>query len=120
MAAGRLTPEEGNSLITQLRTGIDPLRQKQEAQLTKQQAMQTQMMQAKMTQMKQAEINNQQLEAQLKEQGAGVYRITDPNTGASHLLIQNPTTGEWYNPLTKGGTAAKLSGRSCRTRTPRA
>lgn len=101
--AGNLTPQEATALKLQLRTGIDPLQQRQEAQKAKMMEMQVQEAQHNMARAKAAEVQNQEFEARLKEQGHGVFRMIDPDTGKSHTLIQNPTTGEWYNPLTAGG-----------------
>lgn len=102
VASGQYTPQEAMDLTMQLRTGIDPLQQRLKQQQVKQEAMQTKAIEQKMAQQKTAQIENEKFEADLKEKGYGVLKMVDPNTGQVHTLIQNPQTGEWYNPMAKG------------------
>lgn len=106
---GVMTPERSD-LVTQLRTGIDPLRQKAERAQTKMTEAHTQIYQQQLAQevqkqqaLKQNEITMQDFEAKAKEQGKGVMRWADPETGKQHLLIQNPKSGVWENPLQNAG-----------------
>lgn len=107
MKEGRFSQEDGENMLMQLKTGIDGYKQRQEKAAAQHAEMQSQMLNQALARQKAAEVENQQFEAMLKQQGHGVMNWTDPD-GKRHLLIQNPRTGEWYNPVrdSHGGEGA--------------
>lgn len=102
--ASSLSPDEKTAAITQLKTGIDVYKQRQQVAQTKMTEMQAQHMENTVKRAKAIELENRALEAQFASEGKDVRRWADPETGKTHLLIKNDKTGEWYNPLQASGT----------------
>lgn len=99
---GEITQSEWSDMVSQLRSGIDPAKQRQQRALATQQEAHAQMYLQQARLGAQAEQEAVQLEKKLIESGES-YLIL-PGDGPRHerILIKNPRSGEWYNPLLKG------------------
>lgn len=102
-----LTPEEKRYALKRLRFGIDEYEQRQKAAQAKMAESHAALYQQQAEMQKRVELQNQEFERRMTEQGQGVLRWTDPNTGKTHPLLKNPRTGEWYNPLLSSGKSTE-------------
>jgi hypothetical protein len=95
--SGIITPDEGRMMTTQIQTGLDPYKQRLEAQQLRQEQMQTQQMMHAAAQQESIEgLNNQFAAGNIDK----LPLIQDPISGKSFRMLRN-RTGEWYDPFAK-------------------
>lgn len=108
MADPTLTAGEKSALVTQLRTGIDPIRQRLETQQAQHLQKQNDQIDDQLRRRAEHDQTMRDFEAQMVREGRAVVTMTDDN-GRRHVLIKNDRTGEWYNPMVKGSNAGDES-----------
>lgn len=110
MSNPTLSQDEKDTLALHLKTGIDPLAQRQKQAQAQMMQAHAEMFHQQAAQAKSVETQNADFEKKLLESGVGVLKWADPHTGKIHPLIQNSRTGEWYNPLLSSAKSAAAEG----------
>lgn len=102
---GIITDAERDDQLKKLKTGIDTLKDRQQAAIAKQQEAHAEMYLGQARLAARAEQESINLEKSLIE--SGEQYLVLPGDGPRHerIVIKNPKTGEWYNPLQKNRTA---------------
>lgn len=102
-----ITDQDRNDLLTQLRTHIDPAKQRQERALAEQETSRAAAYQKQADVVTKSEIEVAKAQRDAADRGETTRIYRDPHTGIAELHYWSQKKGEWYNPSVNHGASGK-------------